>query len=120
MSTTDPVRGEAVASPSGPYEAIGQLIRAARLNAGLTQEALASQLGLTRTSITNIEVGRQRIQVHMLLDIAARLGVPPASLLPRPGATPSWRVLSELHDYTEREQAWIAGVFTPPSESTAS
>jgi transcriptional regulator with XRE-family HTH domain len=50
---------------------------------GLTQEALASQVSLTRTSITNIEKGRQKFLLHTLFDIASALGVPPGTRLPQ-------------------------------------
>jgi len=39
-------------------------------------------LGLSRTSITNIERGRQPIQLHTLYKIADVLGVEPTALLP--------------------------------------
>lgn len=48
----------------------------------MTQEELGRQVGLTRTSITNIERGRQRVQVHTLYAIAGALRVQPAELLP--------------------------------------
>ena len=52
------------------YKAVGQLVRAARDKAGLTQNALASRLGLTRTSVTNIEKGRQKVLLHTFCDLA--------------------------------------------------
>lgn len=39
-------------------------------------------LGLSRTSVTNIERGRQPVQLHTLYRIAATLGVEPTLLLP--------------------------------------
>lgn len=65
------------------YHEVGQNIKAWREQRGLTQEALASQVSLTRTSITNIEKGRQKLLLHTLIDIATALGTHPASLLPR-------------------------------------
>jgi transcriptional regulator with XRE-family HTH domain len=64
------------------YEGLGRLIRARREVLKLTQDALASRVGLTRTSITNLERGRQKIQIHTLYSIAAALEVEPALLLP--------------------------------------
>lgn len=61
---------------------IGQRVRAARGGAGLTQEALARQSGLTRGSITNIESGAQAPPPYRLALLAAALGVEPAQLLP--------------------------------------
>jgi len=65
------------------YHEVGQNIKVWREQRGLTQEALASQVSLTRTSITNIEKGRQKLLLHTLIDIATALGTHPASLLPR-------------------------------------
>lgn len=64
------------------YAHVGREIAKCRADAGLSQAALATAIGLTRTSISNIEKGRQKMLVHTLLDIAAALSVPVASLLP--------------------------------------
>jgi transcriptional regulator with XRE-family HTH domain len=63
------------------YKQVGEKIRAQR-GKDLSQEALASAIGLTRTSISNIEKGRQRLLLHTLADIAAALKVDAVSLLP--------------------------------------
>lgn len=62
------------------YKAVGVKIREAR--GERKQTMLASQVGLTRTSISNIERGRQKMLLHTFLDIAASLGVAPDRLLP--------------------------------------
>src|ERR687889_206711 len=64
------------------YKQIGQRIKLLRSNAQLTQDDLAQRIGLTRTSITYIESGRQRVQVHTLCAIAEALRVPVNELLP--------------------------------------
>jgi transcriptional regulator with XRE-family HTH domain len=64
------------------YTTIGQRIREWRAARGLTQAELAALLSMARTSLTNIENGRQKLLVHTLLDIAAVLDVDAASLLP--------------------------------------
>ncbi|HUZ54061.1 MAG TPA: helix-turn-helix transcriptional regulator [Streptosporangiaceae bacterium] len=64
------------------YEQFGQRVRSARLNQGLNQEALGHRVGLERSSISNVEKGRQRVQLHMLLEFSTALGVSPAQLLP--------------------------------------
>lgn len=64
------------------YEAVGERIAHARRARGLTQDALAAEVSLTRTSITNIERGRQRVPLHVLWVIATALHVSPVSLLP--------------------------------------
>lgn len=54
---------------SGLYVALGENIRSRRLLAELTQAKLAQQVGLERTSITNIEKGTQKVPLHVLLRI---------------------------------------------------
>ena len=72
------------AEPGGLlYLAIGLSIKHARAATDLTQEELAKAVGVLRTSITNIEAGRQRLPIDLLYDIADVLGVEAASLLPR-------------------------------------
>lgn len=71
--------------PSSLYSEIGELVRAYRERINLTQEALARMVGLTRTSITNIERGRQQVLVHLLFLIADALGITPDALLPQKG-----------------------------------
>jgi transcriptional regulator with XRE-family HTH domain len=71
------------------YAEVGRRIRVARSRAGLTQDALATRVSLSRTSVTNIEKGRQKVLLHTLCGLAAALGVAPADLLPdaAPSAT---------------------------------
>jgi transcriptional regulator with XRE-family HTH domain len=57
------------------YGEIGRLIQQTRRAKGVTQARLASAVGLSRTSVTNIERGRQKILVHTLYAIAETLGV---------------------------------------------
>lgn len=63
-------------------EELGRRIRAAR-EGKLTQAALGASVGLSRTAITNIECGRQRLLVDQLVGIAGAIGVPAADLLPQ-------------------------------------
>jgi len=66
------------------YRQVGQRIRNLRQKkTDLTQESLAQSVGLTRTSLTNIEKGRQKILLHTFSRIAAALGVSPIELLPQ-------------------------------------
>ena len=64
------------------YQAVGERIRAERKKLKITQDELASQVGLTRTSITNLEKGKQKFLLHTLVQIADCLGTSPARLLP--------------------------------------
>ena len=64
------------------YRDLGARTRAARLTANLTQDDLATALGMSRPSVSNIEAGRQRIPVHVLALAAETIGVAPVELLP--------------------------------------
>lgn len=66
------------------YAEIGQLIRSKRKALRRKQESLASELGISRGSLANIETGRQGILVHQLYRFAAALKLTPAELLPAP------------------------------------
>jgi transcriptional regulator with XRE-family HTH domain len=63
-------------------EELGRLIRSNR-NGKMTQAELGEQIGLSRTAVTNIECGRQRLLVDQLVEIADALGVSAAELLPK-------------------------------------
>ena len=61
---------------------IGGKIRDRRNALGLSQETLAARVGLTRTSIANIEAGRQAPPVMRLAMLATVLRVQLADLIP--------------------------------------
>lgn len=68
------------------YEAlnvyVGHRIREARQAINMTQDELATLTKYTRTSISNIETGKQVLTVSNLYKIAAALGVDARDLLP--------------------------------------
>jgi transcriptional regulator with XRE-family HTH domain len=68
---------------NGFYQEFGRRVRAARDDAGLSQEELASRVGLSRGSIANIERGAQRVALHTFVEIAAALGVDSVRLIPQ-------------------------------------
>lgn len=65
------------------YIEVGRRISTTRSALTITQGELATAVSLSRTSITNIESGRQKIQIHTLLQIAAFLEVDAVDLLPQ-------------------------------------
>lgn len=65
------------------YRQIGEAIRQERKVRGLSQDDLAKLVGLTRTSLTNIESGRQHPPLHTFCEIVEQLGVDFTKLLPR-------------------------------------
>ncbi len=66
------------------YSQFGRILAEARNKKKMSQEVLARELGLSRTSITNIEKGRQPVQLHTLYQISQLLSVELKDLLPAP------------------------------------
>lgn len=75
------------------YELLGENVRTVRNERQYTQEELAARVDISRTSITNLENGDQRLPVHNIVRLAGVLGVPLERLVPRwESAQPSERV----------------------------
>lgn len=70
------------------YKHIGMTLRGAREALSMTQGELAHVVGLSRTSLTNIELGRQRILVDQLAELANALHIPVSSLIPERSSSP--------------------------------
>lgn len=68
------------------YRQVGEKIRLQRKARGISQDTLGKLVGLTRTSLTNIECGRQHPPLHIFCEIAAQLEVSVSELLPQPQA----------------------------------
>lgn len=66
------------------YHYIGQQLKARRAALGLTQQQVARLIGVERTSITNIESGRQKLPLHLLYQLCAELEVNVHEVLPTP------------------------------------
>ncbi|MCP4004315.1 MAG: helix-turn-helix transcriptional regulator [bacterium] len=66
------------------YASIGGRVQQARKRDGYgwSQKQLADQVGLTRSSVANIELGRQHAPIHTLWAIAQALGLELRSLVP--------------------------------------
>ena len=64
------------------HRLVGDTIRKRRKLIGMTQTELAERVGLLRTSITNIEAGRQRAPLHVLYNICVAVGVEVREVLP--------------------------------------
>ncbi len=63
------------------YRLFGAKIEHIRETLGWTQEELAKKVGLQRTSINNIEHGRQRILMHDIEKFATAFQTTPKQLL---------------------------------------
>lgn len=63
------------------YPVIGARLRDLRDQRGLTQQQVASTIGLTRASIANIERGTQHLSLHNWVAICQTLGADPADVI---------------------------------------
>lgn len=101
------------------YIQIGEVIRSKREVIGLTQDELAARVGLTRTSITNIEKGRQRTQVHTLYAIAEVLKTSLCDFLPALETPPLPIINVHLPDDLQpKERVWVRGVLISRENGT--
>lgn len=91
------------------YASLGRNIATARLKHRITQEALAADVGLSRTSIVNIENGKQQVLLHTFFQIAHAIRTEPLNLVPE--ALPTERSLTNTIEQFVRDpagQAWIS------------
>lgn len=63
------------------YFWIGRALQKLRTERSITQEHMAADLGITRTSLANMESGRQRAPLHVWKNAAARMKLSFANLL---------------------------------------
>jgi DNA-binding XRE family transcriptional regulator len=73
---------DVVEKPADFDQVVGSQVRRLRQANQLTQEGLARSLGVARTSVTNIEAGRQTLSAWLLFQIANLLKVDVGELLP--------------------------------------
>lgn len=78
------------------YRRIGTTIKGRRQQLGLTQQQLATVLGISRASLANIETGRQRLLVHQLYRLADKLDLQPEDLLPKPEEMKELEILDDI------------------------
>ena len=64
------------------YQKLGERIKSLRKQVGMKQEVLAQRLGLTRISVSNIEMGKQKVQLHVLIEIADAFNVSISDIVP--------------------------------------
>ena len=90
-------------------KALGTRIGVERRRSLLTQEDLARRVGIGRTTIANIERGRQSVSVPLLYRLASALGVAPESLLPQGVETSS----SEADGSGSSDKSALSGRHNP-------
>ena len=64
------------------YSTIGQQIKSQRSKLGITQQDLAESISMSRTSITNIEAGEQKVPLHTIYQICLYLDLDVFEILP--------------------------------------
>src|SRR5689334_14121018 len=111
---TQPAEALGVDHQQAFYQEVGRRIRDARKRhtPPLTQEGLASLVSLTRTSITNIEKGRQKLLLHTLADIARAIHLSPSELLPNVDGRADRHLDDVLKHQSSDEKAWIRAAVT--------
>lgn len=94
--------------PDPLYKEFGQLVRAHRRRFNFTQDELAERVGLSRTSITNIEMGRQKVLLHQIYALARHLEIQPESLLPQAETPDSIHTIDSklLRHFKGAEKDW--------------
>ena len=95
------------------YAGFGELVQGHRRRLdGMTQAELGRLIGLSRTSVTNIEQGRHHVSLGQLFLIATALQIPPEALLPSiAGDTRPSRMAAILPSGLEKELiAWADGL----------
>lgn len=64
------------------YRTVGERLKQHRRSCGLTQSQLAAATGMQRTTIANIESGRQKASLSVLYQLCAVLKIEVSRLLP--------------------------------------
>lgn len=71
---------------SDSYKSLIEMLRKARLEAGVTQIELAQRLGKPQSFVSKVETGERRVDVIDFLAIAHALGLDPAELITELGS----------------------------------
>lgn len=105
------------------YKLVGAKVRSARIEAGLSQAILAEQVGLTRSSVANLEAARQRTSLYHFVLISRALGAEVSELLPdEPSPYDSQFTSSlqnELADLPGTAQEFVRGAVARLQSSSA-
>ncbi|WP_158259094.1 helix-turn-helix domain-containing protein [Flagellimonas meridianipacifica] len=81
------------------YKIIGERIKSQRESLNISQLKLSEKLDISRSSISNIEVGRHQIPLHVLYEISRVLELDTKEFLPTYGEIVSFAT-SEIADYS--------------------
>ena len=93
------------------YRELGLRIQRSRLRQKLTQENLASLIGLSRTSMVNIERGRQKVLAHTLVRLARALKVELSDLAQV--SNEDLKIDDLLQDLPEQTKKFVRSAMSP-------
>jgi transcriptional regulator with XRE-family HTH domain len=105
------------------YARFGHDLRRLRRQRKLSQADLARLVNptadrLSRSSIANIETGKQRVALHLFLELARALKVDPQDLLPNePAEIPT--IVERAANLTQPEQDWLTRIVADPPRRRA-
>jgi transcriptional regulator with XRE-family HTH domain len=99
------------------YTRFGRELRRVRRQKRMTQDDLAQRVNLGRTSIVNIESGRQRVHLHTFVDLAEALEISATELLPdEPESVPE--IADRVDTLPAPERDWVMRVVSTPARQT--
>lgn len=98
VSVTELVSNDSTTSDSDLSIFIGNKIKVLRETNGLTQDDLATNLGLTRQSISRYETGERKVSLDILYDLAKTFSVSMDSFFPAKATAPLCPDINEKLD----------------------
>jgi transcriptional regulator with XRE-family HTH domain len=97
------------------FKAFGRRLAELRKQRGMTQTDLGEALGLNQTAVASYEVGRRRVPLSLLPDLANLLGVSAAELIEapepsgKPGPTPKLqRQIDQVSQLPKGKQKFVS------------
>lgn len=97
------------------FREIGEKIQKAREEIGLTQEELATRLGCTQSALSNYELGKRRLYLNVLRQIAQILNKPLNYFMEPVAETATDKVKNLLAD-GELKEILLSIAELPPKE----
>lgn len=89
MTTSSEPIDSPVTNVTSSLDAVGQKLRRARLDAGISVREMARRVNVSPSFISQVELGRTKPSVGTLYSIATELGVPLDDLMPVASAAPA-------------------------------
>lgn len=98
------------------YRRIGKRIQQAREERSLTQEELAARLGCTQSALSNYELGKRRLYLAGLEEVAQILGKPLSYFVEAAPASPAEDEVTRLLAEPQLREILLAAAELPPEE----